>query len=363
MNDSAHFDAENSSAISRWQRWAPALTLIVLAPGIAEVSSGATRLSFIFVFASEMMVWGCGALIIRELVRRWHAGWTSMLLLGLCLSIAEEFLIQQTSLAPLPWVPAPAYGRVWGVNLIYFLFMLGFESVLVVLVPVQLTELIFPARRREPWLKKSGLVITSVVFAVGSFIAWFLWIKIARAKVLHVPPYNPPLLALLAGVLMIAALSLAAYALRNADSRGALPPASTSAVSPWIVGIVTLLFGFPWYALMGLVFAPRRNLPLWIPVLATVAWAILAYSIARWFSSSPAWSDIQRWSAVFCASLVCMLAGFLGSDSWSRMDLVAKAILNVVSVAGFIWLALKIIRRSNQPSPTSRRSPYSAASS
>jgi hypothetical protein len=351
MTDSVHFDAEKSGAIYKWQRWAPALTLIVLAPGIAEVSSGATRLSFIFVFFSEMMVWGCGALIIRELVRRWHAGWTSMLLLGLCLSIAEEFLIQQTSLAPLPWVPAPAYGRVWGVNLIYFLFMLGFESVLVVLVPVQLTELIFPARRREPWVKKSGLVITSIVFAVGSFIAWFLWIKIARAKVLYVPPYNPPLLTLLAGVLMIATLSLAAYALRNADTRTAHPPASTSAPSPWIVGIVTLLFGFPWYALMGLVFVPGHHVLLWIAVLAATAWAILAYVIAHWFSRSAGWSDIHRWSAVFCASLVCMLAGFLGSATWSRMDLVAKIILNVVSVAAFIWLALKITRRSNQPSP------------
>lgn len=349
MNESVHFDEENSGAISRWQRWAPALTLIVLAPGIAEVSSGATRLSFIFVFFSEMMVWGCGALIIRELVRRWHAGWTSMLLLGLCLSIAEEFLIQQTSLAPLPWVPAPAYGRVWGVNLIYFLFMLGFESVLVVLVPVQLTELIFPARRRQPWLKKSGLVITSVVFAVGSFIAWFLWIKIARVKVLHVPPYNPPVLTLFAGVLMIAALSLAAHALRNTDTRTAHPQASTSVVSPWIVGIVTLIFGFPWYSLMGLVFVPRRNIPLWLPLLATAAWAILAYLTARWFSRSPRWCDIHRWSAVFCASLVCMLAGFLGSSTWSRMDLVAKIILNVVSVAGFIWLALKITRRTHQP--------------
>jgi hypothetical protein len=350
MNESAHFDAETSGVISRWQRWAPALTLIVLAPGIAEVSSGATRLSFIFVFVSEMMVWGCGALIIRELVRRWHAGWTSMLLLGLCLSIAEEFLIQQTSLAPLPWVPAPAYGRVWGVNLIYFLFMLGFESVLVVLVPVQLTELIFPARRREPWLKKSGLAITSIVFAVGSFIAWFLWIKIARAKVLHVPPYNPPLPALLAGVLMIAALSLAAYALRNADTRAAQPQARTSAPAPWVVGIVTLLFGFPWYELMGLVFVPGRHLAFWIPALVACLWATLTYMLARWFSRSPGWCDIHRWSAVFCASLVCMIAGFLGSGSWSRMDLVAKAILNVAAVAGFMWLALKITRRSKQRS-------------
>src|SRR5271155_5790469 len=125
MNSTSEIAAESSAGNGRWQRLAPIFPLIICAPGIAEVMSGATRISFIFVLIPEMMVWGCGALLIRDLVRRWQAGWTSMLLLGLGLSVAEEFVIQQTSLAPLPWVSLPAYGRVWGVNLIFFLFMLG----------------------------------------------------------------------------------------------------------------------------------------------------------------------------------------------------------------------------------------------
>jgi hypothetical protein len=341
-----------SAGDSRWQRLAPIFTLVLLAPGIAEVSSGATRLSYIFVLIPEMMVWGCGALLIRDVVRRWHAGWTSMLLLGLGLSIAEEFVIQQTSLAPLPWVAAPAYGRVWGVNLIFFLFMLGFESVLVVMVPVHLTELIFPAHREQPWLKVSGWVISSLAFLAGSYLAWFMWIKIARAKVFHVPPYQPSLLTILAGVVMVALLVLAGYALRNVGQQPTDPPlsSSASAPSPWIVGIVTVLFGFPWYALMALIFGPRRNIPLWIPVVAAITWAGLAYIAAWRFTFSPNWSDTHRWAAIFCAALVCMMAGFLGSGTWSRMDLVAKAILNVLIVAGLIWLALRISRRSKQPS-------------
>jgi hypothetical protein len=63
-----------------------------------------------------------------------------MLLLALALSVAEEFVIQQTSIAPLPWLGAGrAYGRAGGVNWIYFLYMLGYESVWVVVIPVQLT--------------------------------------------------------------------------------------------------------------------------------------------------------------------------------------------------------------------------------
>jgi hypothetical protein len=134
-------DLTNSTArVSHRGGWRAALTLAVLSPLIAEVLSGATKFSVLFALVPEILVWGCGALLIREIVRRWQGGWTSMLLLGLGLSIAEEFVIQQTSLAPLPFPGALAhYGRAWGVNWLYFLFMLGYESVWVVLVPVQVT--------------------------------------------------------------------------------------------------------------------------------------------------------------------------------------------------------------------------------
>jgi hypothetical protein len=88
--------------------------------------------------------------------------------------------------------------------------------------------------------------------------------------------------------------------------------------------------------------------PLWIPVLAAIAWACLAYAVARRFTFSSNWSDTHRWAAVFCAALVCMIAGFLGSGTWSRMDLLAKAVLNVLTVAGLILLGQRITRRSEK---------------
>ncbi len=342
MNTAENVPASSAAPLTRGQRWAPAFTLVVLAPVVAEVLSGATRLSFIFVLIPEIMVWGCGALIARELVRRWEGGWTSMLMLGLALSIAEEFIIQQTSLAPLPWVSAPAYGRAWGVNWIYFLFMLGYESVWVVLVPVQITELIFPKSRKQLWLKKGGLIISSLVFVLGSFIAWFLWTQIARPKTFHVPKYEPSFILVFCGVLSIVFLVFAAYALRNAG-RGVRSVASTP--SPWMVGVVTLVFGFPWYGLMALIFGPRRELALWMPMIAGIVWAGLAYFVIRRWASSSGWRDIHSWALVFCATLVCMIAGFSGSGFWPRMDIIGKGILNVVAVVGFIWLGVKIYRR------------------
>src|SRR6478752_6101226 len=90
----------NLQAPSATRYRGPIWTLLVLAPVIAEVLSGATRLSILFVLVPEIMVWGGGALLARELVRRWRAGTVSLLCLGLALSMAEEFIIQQTSIAP-----------------------------------------------------------------------------------------------------------------------------------------------------------------------------------------------------------------------------------------------------------------------
>jgi hypothetical protein len=332
----------SSPPLSRWHRLAPVFTLLILTPVIAEVLSGATRLSFIFVLIPEIMVWGCGALIAREVVRGWHGGSMSMLLLGL--SVAEEFIIQQTSLAPLPWVSSPAYGRAWGVNWIFFLFMWVYESVMVVLVPVQLSELIFPNRRNQPWLKKAGMMISSLIFVLGSFIAWFLWTQLARPRTFPVPKYQPPFLAFFFGLLSILLLTLAAYALRNVGRHASRAQATSSTPSPWTVAIVTLVFGFPWYLLMSLIFGPKRDGPLWIPIIAGIVWAsVIFFVIQRWVSS-PGWSDIHRWALVFSATLVCMIAGFSGSSTWPRMDILSKATLNVFAVAGFIWLALKISR-------------------
>jgi hypothetical protein len=85
----------------RLNRIAPALTLAFLAPMLAEVLPGATRFSSIFVFPIEMAVWG-GAARHGTCARESRGlGWWSLIFLRLALSVAEEFLIQQTSVAPM----------------------------------------------------------------------------------------------------------------------------------------------------------------------------------------------------------------------------------------------------------------------
>src|SRR5690606_35960427 len=194
------------------------LTLVLLSPLVGEVLNGATRLSYIFVFVPQVMVWGCGTLLIRETVRRWGGSWPSTIALGAALSIFIEFLVLQTSVAPIPWLDMasiPVYDRIWGINWLWFAYMFGYEIVWVVLVPILFTTLIFPGRRAEPWLRTRGLALVAVVFGAGSAGLWALWTRIVVPQTFQQPVYDPPAWTVAAALLACALAIAAGWALRS----------------------------------------------------------------------------------------------------------------------------------------------------
>jgi hypothetical protein len=102
-----------------------------------------------------------------------------------------------------------------------------------------------------------------------------------------------------------------------------------------------LALAFAWYGLIVLVFVPQPSLPLWIPMVGGVAWAALAFfAIKRWVTSAGC-GDLHRWGLVSSAILACMVAGFMGSNTWSRIDLIAKVVLNVTAVVLLLLLKKK----------------------
>ena len=320
----------------------PIWALVLLSPFIAEVLSGSTRTSFLFVFVPEVMVWGVGALLCRELVRRWRAGGTSLLLLGLSLSIAEEFIIQQTSLAPLPFPGShPDYGRMWGINLVYFLFMLGYESVWVVIVPVQVTELFFPRQATKAWLRKRGAVVASVVFLIGSRIAWYGWTQQARPR-LHAAPYHPPLALVVLGLVAIGGLVALAYLVRGV---GGQAPENDRAVPAWLARVIALVMGATWFGLITQSFVPNPVQPFWVAMALGIAWAALAFTLFSRWSSRTSWSERHRFASAFGATLVCMATPYLTIASWPKIDIAGKLIFDAFALAGFLFLAIKVFRR------------------
>jgi hypothetical protein len=179
-----------------------------------------------------------------------------------------------------------------------------------------------------------------VVFLVGSFLAWFLWTQRARPLMFHVPVYHPPTVTTLLGLLTIGLLVIAAFVARK-TWRTALPG---TAPRPWAVAVAGVLLGLPWYLLMLMVFAPMPRIPVWVPAVTAAAWGAAVFFLIKGWSLRTDWMDLHRWALCLGALLVCMVGGFLGASAWSRMDLVAKVVLNVIGLIGMVALGARISR-------------------
>ena len=324
---------------------APVLTLMLLAPLLAEVLPGATRFSSMFVFPVEFLVWGGGALLIRYAFRKWHLGWLNLLLMALALSIAEEFLIQQTSLAPMViQIKGGEYARAFGVNYVYLLWALIYESVFVVFLPIYLTELIFPKRREELWIGKFGVITTSLLFVLGSFMAWFSWTQIARPKVFHVPAYNPPLVMVLIAIALIGALLYASLgASRNRLTRTARP---LNPPPSWILATIGGIWAVLLYGIVVLAFGLS---PDFLPAIAIGTGIVLAavplYLVPRW-TRNPQWNNSRVFALIFGTILGSMLVGFVGFMDTVNIDLYFKILVNIIAVVLLIRLGVRMKRPS-----------------
>src|SRR5690242_17801914 len=127
-------------------RFSFVLVLIIMAPLIAEVLPGSTPLSMPGLLIMDLLIYGPGALLIRELVRGRGRGWASILLLGAAYGLIEEGLGLQSLFQP-TYASAALWGaRLFGVNWVYTgLVVLWIHPLWSAAVPILLTELLFPA--------------------------------------------------------------------------------------------------------------------------------------------------------------------------------------------------------------------------
>lgn len=321
-------------------RIAPALTLAFAAPMFAEVLPGATRFSSIFVFPIEMAVWGGGAVMARALVRARGLGWWSLLFLGLALAIAEEFLIQQTSVAPLVIrLKGETWARAFDLNYVYLIWALAYESVWVVLLSALATELMFPLRRNEPWLDKTGTIVTAALFCLGCFFAWFSWTQIARTKVFHQPPFTPPIHWVVIALAAIVILVVAALRTPHRLSRRTLrsPP-------PWLIAILSAAWAILWFGLVVLAFglAPQYS-AVAVAVAALLVTALLLALIPLWLAD-PAWGrghDYALLAGALCGSMAASFVGFIGPPT---IDLWFKTVVDVAALGWLVWLGRLVLR-------------------
>jgi hypothetical protein len=343
----------SSTRESKLTRAMPLVTLLLLSPIIAEVLFGSTSLSTLYVLVPEIGTWGCGTLLIRGLVRSRHRGWLSILLLGIALAVAEECVIQQTSLAPLPWLdPQHIYGRALGINWVYLFFQLGYESIWAVVLPIQLTELLFPSRSSDAWIRRRGLVIAAIVFLLCSLVAWYSWTQVTIPTVFHKSIYHPPLLTVVIALVVIVAL--AAFALGPRPSSRPEQALLRPVPQPWLIGLGAFVLSLLWFVLILLTSGVAEALPPVIPMVGGLLEALAAFFLVNYWSESPAWRDTHRLALVFGACVASMLAGFLLRVVVLPVDVIGKLVLNVIAVLLLSFLAWRICRREVQTRQTSR---------
>lgn len=339
-----------------------AWSLIVLAPVSAEVTfSGVTMPAVWLLLPALVAMYGAGVLLLRELVVRSGRGRPSLLLMGLVYELAEDGLGLQALTSP-DLYHAAAWGpRVLGLNTTYWETQVGYHTVFSVLVPVLLTDLLFPHHRGRPYLRRGGLAGTAVAAVTGVVL-----LRVGVAAI-EDPGYHislPATLALLAAITALTAVALRALPARTGAHEGSVPPPARPAPSP---ARVALTAGVTCVCFLGLLFPP--GLPPDGPAIGSGAWVFVpmalaaalaagaAWYVRRW-TATPGWSDSHYvWlagGALIGHTLYAVLTAPAGHD-YARGPTALALALGAAMIAATAYLLVRLdhrVRRARQPGLT-----------
>ncbi|GAA1330968.1 hypothetical protein GCM10009610_69860 [Pseudonocardia xinjiangensis] len=308
-----------------------ALVLVVLTPVIAEVLLGNVSVAMAWVVLLYIPIYGAGALLIRELVRRAGGGWPSLVAMGIAYGLLEEGLALQSLTSPTLYGAAGWAPRVFGINTAYTELNLPYHVVFSVLIPIALVELLFPGHGTRPYLRTPGIVVTAVVTLLGAAL-----LRLSVPTSID-PGYTIPLPAALA-ILGLEAV-LVVLALRVLPRLQPWRPAPVRPPAPALVGVT---IGVAVAGFMGLLFPfggatrPAFTHGPWVLVPMAVA-ALLGLGAAqlllRW-SGHGSWTVHHRWAALGGAVLAHSVFGLV-ANATTPSDRIAVALLIAVTGALF----------------------------
>jgi hypothetical protein len=188
----------------------PAAGLFFLAPLVAEFLLGNLPITMLPVVIVLAPMYGGGALLIRELVRRAGRGWPSIVLLGLAYGIVEEAYTTQSLFNPNYLklnlhLLAPAYISALGIGAWWTVFVLTLHTAWSVSASIVLVEAAVPERAEVPWLGNVGLAVTVLLLGFGASITTRYQLKQDAFRASHAQFATAGLICV---VLMLAAFLL-----------------------------------------------------------------------------------------------------------------------------------------------------------
>lgn len=216
------------------------LSLLILAPLIAEVLSGSTPpLEFInpFMFIVMISSYGCAALLIREAKARWKLQWSFVFLIITMGILIEGTLIQ--SFFNMGWGDLDklsGYGMFFGVQWSWTIMLIVFHAIIATLIPITLIDYLFPKYKDKPILNKMGIFF-SFLGVILITLFWMIAIGSGQSLDENFVNYTPNYFLVFGTVLAIILLSWLSY--RYKDSKISL---DKKLHSPFYIGIFAFLF-------------------------------------------------------------------------------------------------------------------------
>lgn len=335
-----------AGAFQQAQRtWLPVLTLYVLAPLIAEMLTGSTpplMWNNVGGIILTTGLYGSGALLARELIRRRGLGWSSLALLGASYGVLEEGLTFQSWFNP-TWEGSPDAARFLEVNWTFVVIFTTIHVALSVMSSVVVTEALFPRQADRPWLGRKGVVgFTIWLFVITVWLVVSYGFLLFRGK-----GYNHPPLSY--GVALVLFALLLWLGLRRRKASASSPAGLHAMLRPaprlWTLRLAGFAAAF---AVLVNLFFLRTIIPVpLIPIGIVVGVDLASVLVVRRWSKRPGWGMRHR------LALVSGVMGFFIVFSPlfefvipHRPDLhmTGLTLVNLVALIGLIWLARRVAR-------------------
>lgn len=310
------------------KRLIPVLTLAMLSPFIAEVLLGATPLSRVASLPPLILLYGCGAVFIRELARRVGPGWDRIAWLAAAYALVEEGLVMQTLFSPDLFGAAACGGRLWGVNWVWTQALLGYHIVWSIIIPIALVEMLFPERRAQPWLGRKGIAVALTCYLLGAVAIGITFRK-------FITPNFRASASLLVCTADVSAC-LIAWALCKPRNTISSPAGASSGIapSPWLIGFLSFIAATLWIQLFTLRQPLRAGWIVLLPMLfeALFAWEFVVL-IRRWAQPGYCWTDRYRLALITGALTASILYGTKVIGEATTFDRFAQTVCGILTLA------------------------------
>ena len=311
------------------RRIAPALVLVFLAPFVGEVLLGNTPVRLILSYLVVLPMYGFGALFIRELSRRSGRGWPTILILGVAYGVAEEGLADMSLFNPnFLGQHLLSYGNLFGVGWPWWFFVLTLHAVWSIGVSIALAEALFARRGEYPWLGRTGLVISGVVFVLGLVLVHFVGGE----------GYQLSAGQLALSLVLVAVIAAVAFLVPRQRVTQAADP--RQAPNPWLTG------GLAFVLTSAFMAATRLSYALKLPAAVLILVYFLLYGLGlfavwRW-SRRIGWSAEHKFALAAGALLTYAWYGFVQAPH-DALDLIGQAIFALLAL-GILILAGRRVR-------------------